>query len=148
MNLGEHINKYLVATIVLLLFLTVIILIILFPNHKAHSTVLEYLKIVFSWPGVIIIVPFILIYVIRLAFFSTTRTEYVGNRKENITGFVNIVGKTEDGDLIIKNQENYEIKDGDVIVNEAFMLKFFDILVKAKSLEKELKRYQEHLLTK
>lgn len=109
---------------------------------------MEYLKIIISWPGVVIIAPFVLIYIIRLAFFSTSRTEYVGNRKENITGFVKILGKTEDGNLIIKNQENYEIKDGDAIVNEAFMLKFFDILVNVRDLEKEVKKYQEHLLKK
>jgi len=126
MKFKEFFKENIFILIILLIIIVPIIIIILFPNHKAHNTILEYLKIIFSLPGVILISSFILLYIIRLIFFPKTKTEFVEVGKEDVTGFIKIVGKTKEDDLIIKNDKKYKIEDGCVIVNEEFILKFWE----------------------
>ncbi len=148
MKIKEFLRKVFFVLIVPLIVVGVIALIVNFPTHQAHSTLMEYLKIILTWPGVILILSFVLLYIMRLIYFPKTKIEFVETGKPDVTGFIKIIGKTEEGNLIIKNEKNYKINDGDVIVNESFILMFHENQKKIKTLKKELKRYQEKLLEK
>ena len=132
----------------LIVFVAVIGLIFLFPTHPGHQTILEYLRVVISWPGVALLLTIILLPFIR-SIISPDKTEIVYEElpKPKVTGFIKIEGKTEDGNLII-NPQKYSIEDGDVVVNKGFIMKFSDHIKEIKILELELKRYREKLLEK
>jgi hypothetical protein len=148
MKIKKSLRKVIFEVIVLLIVVGVIALIANFPTHQAHSTIMEYLKIILSWPGVILILSFILLYIMRLIYFPKTKIEFVEIGKPDVTGFIKIIGKTEEGNLIIKNENNYKINDGDAIVNKSFIIMFHENQTKIRKLKKELKRYQEKLLEK
>jgi len=147
MGIKEFFKKIIFIFMSLLIFVLVISLIILFPTHAAHQTILEYLKIILSWPGVALILAIMLLCVYRSISSPKTKIVYEELPKPKITGFIKIEGKTEDGNLII-NGKKYSIEDGDAVVNKGFIMKFYDHLMKIKTLELELKRYREKLLEK
>lgn len=147
----KELFKYLIFNLIgLLVFVLIIGLIVLFPTHAAHQTILEYLRVVLSWPGVALLLAVILFPFIW-SIISPNKTErkivYEELPKPKVTGFIKIEGKTEDGNLII-NPEKCSIEDGDVVVNKGFIMKFLDHKMEVKRLELELKRYIEKLLEK
>jgi len=137
------------AWVILIFSLLVIFSIISFPDHKSHNTILRYMEIVISYPAAIIVSLLVVIYLIWLIFFREPKTKFVEVGRPDVTGFIKIIEKTKDGNLIVKNKKNkkeYKIENGDVIVNEAFVLKYRDNAKKIESLEHELERYRERLL--
>lgn len=150
MGFKEVFKKLIFNFIGLLIFVLIIGLIALFPTHAAHQTILKYLRVVLSWPGVALLLIIVLLPFFR-SIISPNKTEtkivYEELPKPKVTGFIKIVGKTEDGNLII-NPQKFSIEDGDAVVNKGFVMKFMDHTIKIKTLELELKRYREKLLEK
>jgi hypothetical protein len=147
MGFKEVFRKLIFIFMGLLVFVLIIGLIVLFPTDAAHQTILEYLKVILSWPGVALILAIVLACVYRSIISPKTKIVYEELPKPKVTGFINIEGKTEDGNLIISGKK-YTIEDGDVVVNKGFIMKFMDNLTKIKTLELELERYKEKLLEK
>ena len=148
MKLSDFIKYCVLLLIVFIPIIAILILILLFPNHIMHKTILEYLKIALSWPGITLLFLFVALFIALLLFKRKTKTEYVVWPKANVTGFINLIGKTEDGNLIIRNNKKDKIVDGDAVVNKAFIMEYFDNLHKIKLLKLELKKYQNKLLQK
>jgi len=80
--------------------------------------------------------------------FPREKIKFIELEKPEVTGFIQIIGKTDEGDIIIKADEKYKIADGDAIVNKAFILKFNENLQDIKSMREKLEKYQNKLLEK
>ena len=87
-------------------------------------------------------------YFIRFDLYGGRKTIIIREKDPDVTGFINIKEKTDDGNLVIELKENYKIKDGDVAVNEALIMDYYDLKKEVKNLKLELAKYQEKLLEK
>jgi len=131
-----------------IIFSTLILIIIglVFVRQVPHATILDYIKIFISWPGAIIIVAIISFYLFRFELKGGQKTKILYEKDPNVTGFINIKEKKENGDFVIGIKRNYKICDGDAVVNKAFVMRFYDMQKELESLKLELKIYQEKLL--
>jgi hypothetical protein len=116
----------------------------------AAGLMLEYLKVIVSWPGATLMTVVFVTFIVTLFFQKKTESKYieVESPKPEVTGFISVLGHTNEGDVIIKSEKTQKIQDGDVVVNKGFILRFFDDKMELKKLRLELKKYQEKLLEK
>jgi hypothetical protein len=148
MKLSDFLKYSILLLIVTIPVIAILLLILIHPNHIAHKTILEYLRIAISWPGVTLVFSFVVLFIALLLLKKKTKTEYIEMPKAEVTGFITIVGKTEDGSLIIKSNKKENIGDGNAVVNQAFIMDYFNNLQNIRLLKLELKKYQNKLLQK
>jgi len=110
-------NKYRGKVVLLVLFIISILLIIglIFIKKIPNQTILEYGKIIISYPGAIIFVSILTLFII-IYLHSGKESIIIYEKDPDITGFINIKKKTDDGNLVIELKENYKIKNGDAVV--------------------------------
>ncbi|MGA2585656.1 MAG: hypothetical protein ABSF88_01310 [Candidatus Aminicenantales bacterium] len=145
----EIVIRSFISLIIIGIIIVLIALIAKYPTHQVHATILEYLRVILTWPGVIFVLGIILLLFFgRFMLFPREKIKFIELEKPEVTGFIQIIGKTDEGDIIIKADEKYKIADGDAIVNKAFILKFNENLQDIKSMREKLEKYQNKLLEK
>ena len=82
-----------VIFIVLLIILVLVILGLIFIQEIPHQAILEYAKILISWPTAIILVAILIFYYLRFILYKEERAIVIHEKDPDVTGFINIVEK-------------------------------------------------------